>query len=116
MNIIYNIIAIIVAAIASLPVIILKKNFNNVKNIKNITPLQIIFMSIELLILTIIIYSGYSFFIYQNISLDVFYPVIKTVEIMIPVIVGVVSYNEKLNMYNYLGFLFLLLGIICIEA
>ena len=115
MNVINNIIAVLVAITAAQPVIVIKRYLNNVKNITDFSALQVTLMSIELLVLTIFIYSGYGFFIYKNISLAKFYPVVKTIEIIIPVIVSVVVYNQKLNMYKYLGFLFLLLGIICIE-
>ena len=113
MDIINNVLAILLAIVAAQPVILVKSHLNN---IKNITTLQNVFFCIKLLLLTIVIYVGYGFFIYKNISLALFYPVVKTVEIMVPVIIGVVIYNEKLNMYNYLGLIFLLLGIICIEA
>jgi multidrug transporter EmrE-like cation transporter len=116
MDIMYNVLAILLAIVAAQPVILVKSHLNNIKTIKNITTLQNVFFCIKLLLLTIVVYVGYGFFIYKNISLAVFYPVVKTVEIMVPVIIGVVIYNEKLNMYNYLGLLFLLLGIICIEA
>jgi multidrug transporter EmrE-like cation transporter len=69
----------------------------------------------ELLVLTIIIFGGYSYFIYKNISIAQFYPVVKMIEILVPVITGIIFYKEKLSYINYFGLFLTGIAIICME-
>lgn len=111
MNLYYNILAIILAIFAALPVIVIKQFFNN----KLFTLIPSIIVVFKLLILSIIIFGGYSYFLYKNISIAQFYPVVKMIEILVPVITGMVLYKEKLNYINYFGLLLTGIAIICME-
>jgi multidrug transporter EmrE-like cation transporter len=111
MNLYYNILAIILAIFAALPVIVIKQFFNK-KLFTLIPSLMLIF---ELLVLTIIIFGGYSYFIYKNISIAQFYPVVKMIEILVPVITGIIFYKEKLSYINYFGLFLTGIAIICME-
>ena len=44
-----------------------------------------------------------------------FYPIIKLIEMIIPVIVSVMVYKTKINNVNYIGILLAIVAIICIQ-
>jgi hypothetical protein len=111
MNLYYNFIAIIVAIISALPVIIINQFV--VKNI--FTRLQIFTISVELFFIYAVIIYSYFYFIFKKISLSQFFPMIKMIELVIPVIVGIILYKDKLNYINYFGLLLAIISIICIQ-
>jgi multidrug transporter EmrE-like cation transporter len=45
----------------------------------------------------------------------VFYPIIKIIEMIIPVIVSILVYKRKLNTVNYIGLLIAIIAIVCIQ-
>jgi len=111
MNLHNNILVIILAIFAALPVLVIKQFFAN--NIFTLIPN--LFLVLKLLILSIIIFGGYSYFIYKDISIVKFYPVIKLIEILVPVAVAMICYKEKLKFINYIGLLLTVGAIVCIE-
>jgi len=102
---------IILGIISSLPVVLIKIFMS--KNI--ITSFSIGLLIIELVILHGAADLGYVYFISQNISLAKFYPIIKCIELLIPIIFTVFAYGTKLNTINYIGILFALIAIVCIH-
>jgi multidrug transporter EmrE-like cation transporter len=111
MNLYQNILAIITAFFAALTIILLKKYFND----KNFTLINSAVTRVGLLILTAIVWCGYSYFLYNNVSIAQFYAVIKIIEICVPIVAGVLYFNTKLNYVNYVGLLLICIAVFCLE-
>jgi len=70
---------------------------------------------IKLIIVWSVVIGGYFYLIFKNIAMAQFYPIIKIVELIIPVIVSILYYKAKLLPINYIGILLAFITIICIE-
>jgi len=102
---------IILAVIAALPVILIKIFVS--KHI--FTSFSIGLLIIKLVTIYTFVTTGYLYFISNDISIAIFYPIIKCIEILIPIIFSVVVYKTKLNIINYIGIFFALMAIVCIH-
>jgi len=102
---------IILAIISALPVILIKIFME--ERIKSSASIGLLI--IKLVLLYTSVDSGYIYFIYNKISIAKFYPIIKCIELLIPIIFTVTVYGTKLNIINYLGIFFALTAIICIH-
>jgi len=111
MNLYHNLLAIIIALFAAATIIILKKYFHD----KDFSIPHSSMTLVGLLLLTLIIFGGYSYFLYHNVSIAQFYPVVKIIEIVVPIIAGVIFFKTKLNYVNYLGLLLIGIAIFCLE-
>jgi drug/metabolite transporter (DMT)-like permease len=102
---------IILAVISASPVILIKMFMEKAHK----SPISIGLLIIKLVLLYTSVVSGYIYFIYNKISIAKFYPIIKCVELLIPIIFTVTVYGTKLNLINYIGILFAFIAIICIH-
>lgn len=103
---------VIFLAIFSALSVILVKHFIS-KNIYNFNTISIFI--IQILILTVIVISGYFYFILKDISMARFYPMIKIIELLIPVIIAILIYKTKIYPINIIGIILAIIAIICIE-
>jgi multidrug transporter EmrE-like cation transporter len=113
MNLFYFFIITLVAIISSIPVIIVKQFVSTNQN--QYSFMSILIVLFELTILNILVIISYFYFITKKLSMAVFYPIIKIIEMIIPVIVSVLVYKRKLNTVNYIGLLIAIVAIVCIQ-
>jgi multidrug transporter EmrE-like cation transporter len=111
MNLFYFFIITLVAIISSIPIIIVKQFVST----NQYSFMSILIVLFELTILNILVIISYFYFITKKLSMTVFYPIIKIIEMMIPVIVGVLVYKRKLNTVNYIGLLIAIIAIVFIQ-
>jgi len=107
----YNIISLILSVISALPIILVKSFMTTF--IFNISTISL--LVIELFFLYGSIILGYIYLLYRNVPLAKFYPIIKLIELLIPVAVGIIYYKAKLSPINYFGIFLAIAAIICIE-
>ena len=101
MKTIYFFLFALAGIISALPVILCQKFYKD----NNYKFHRIIAIVVTLLILFIFINVIYFYSIFNNIKMGVFYPIIKLVEMFIPVIIGIFLYEEHYKIHNYIGFL-----------
>ena len=111
MNWIINILCIILAVFSAFTVLLIKSFIYTY----NYSFLSIFIFIFELIIVWIVVIVGYFYLIYKKISMAKFYPIIKIVELLIPVSIGIIYYKEKLIPINYVGIVLSLVSIICLE-
>ena len=111
MNLYYLSLCILGGFIAAMPVIVCQQ-FYNEDNYKFFRIL-IFFIIITTLwtLLTII----YLYFIFKKIQMGVFFPIIKIIEILFPIIISIIFYKDHYNIFNYMGFLTAIIAIILIS-
>jgi len=108
---IFYILIIILAILSALPVIFVKQFMKK----QDYSYFSIGLFIIELVILYTSLVSGYIFFIYKKISITTFYPIIKCIELLIPIIFAIVVYETKLQPINYFGIFLAIIAIVCIS-
>jgi drug/metabolite transporter (DMT)-like permease len=69
----------------------------------------------QIFFVTSVVVYGYFYFIFKKISMAQFYPIIKIIELIIPVFASIFYYKAKLIPLNYLGIILAILAIICLE-
>jgi multidrug transporter EmrE-like cation transporter len=111
MDVFYLFIILLVAILSALPVILVK----NFVATKQDSFISILIFIIEIVVLEFLIIISYFYFIIKKISMADFYPIIKLIEMLIPVIVSVLVYKDKINNINYIGLLLAIIAIICIQ-
>jgi hypothetical protein len=111
MNLFEFVIISLVAIISAIPVILVK----HLVATKEDSFMSILFFIIEIIIIYFLIILSYFYFITKKISMAIFYPIIKIVEMLIPVIVSVLIYKKKINTVNYIGLLLAIVAIVCIQ-
>jgi len=111
MNLFHFFIITLVAIISSIPVIIVKQFVST----NQYSFMSILIVLIKLTILNILVIISYFYFITKKLSMAVFYPIIKIIEMIIPVIVSILVYKRKLNTVNYIGLLIAIIAIVCIQ-
>ena len=111
MKVINNFICIILGIFSSLLILIIK----SFMLIKNYSFFSIVITIFKILLVTLIVISGYVYFIYNNINMYIFYPIIKIIELLIPVIVSIFYYKAKPKLINYIGIILAIISIIFIE-
>ena len=110
MNPIFLLLTTIAGVVSSTPVIVCQQFYNE----QNFTPLRIAGFVSLLIFLYSIITGFLYFYIYNNIKMGVFYPIIKIIEIFIPIFISIYFYKETYNMFNYIGFVFAIIAIFLI--
>jgi len=103
-----NIILILLGCISSCPVLLIKLFVTNpIFNIEELIPSLAFFHSA----------ADYTFYylLSNKISIAVFYPIIKLIEMMIPVLISIIYYKEQLKIINYVGIALAIIAIILIE-
>lgn len=90
----------LILAIFSAASVLIVRDFvaKNIYNFKTIS-----LFIIEILIVTIIVIGGYFYFILNKISMARFYPLVKIIELCIPVIAAILIYRAKMHPINYIG-------------
>jgi multidrug transporter EmrE-like cation transporter len=111
MDVFYLFIILLVAILSALPVIIVKHFVAS----KEDSFFSILILIIEIIILYFLIVISYFYFIVKKISMADFYPIIKLIEMMIPVIVSVLVYKKKIHTINYIGLFLATIAIVCIQ-
>jgi len=107
----FSLLYVLLAVLSALPVILIKIFMS-----KQVTSsLYIGLLIIALVILYTCVDCGYAYFIYHKISIAKFYPILKCLELLIPIIFTIIVYGTKLKLINYFGILFALFAIICIN-
>jgi multidrug transporter EmrE-like cation transporter len=81
---------------------------------KNYSFFSLVIFIIELIIVWVTVIIGYIYFIHNKIPMATFYPIIKIIELIIPVLVSVLYYKAQLIPINYVGIILAILAIICI--
>lgn len=99
---------------SSLPVLLIKQFYEH--NKMHFTTTDIIILLLKISVSFTLISFGYFYFIYHKISIATFYPLIKIVEILIPISVVIFYYNNaKYKLVNYIGIILAILAIIMIN-
>jgi hypothetical protein len=111
MDCLNNIICIILAIFSALSVLLVK-SFILIHNYSFFSILIFIF---ELIFVWSVVISGYFYLIYRKIAMATFYPIIKIIELLIPIIVSIIYYKDKLIPINYVGIILSIISIICLE-
>jgi multidrug transporter EmrE-like cation transporter len=111
MNWINNVICIILAFFSAFPVLLVR-SFIGIKYYSSLSIFSFIF---ELIFALIVVIAGYFYLIYKKISMATFYPIIKIIELLIPVAISILYYKDKLIPINYVGIVLSVISIICLE-
>lgn len=111
MNLLNFFLCIISGIIAACPVLICKQFFKE-KNFKYIRIFEFVLIIAVLWTLLTIFYLYY---IFNNINLGIFFPIIKLIEIFVPIILSILYFNDNYNFYNYLGYLCAFIAILLIS-
>lgn len=111
MNLFYFFIITIVAIISAIPVILIKQFIAT----KQYSFISILIIIIEIITLYFFITISYFYFITKKISMAIFYPIIKIIEMIVPIIVSILIYKNKLNNINYIGLFLAIIAIVCIQ-
>jgi len=112
MNWIINILCIILAFFSAFSVLLVRSFIF----INNYSFLSIFIFIFELIIVWVVVIVGYFYLIYKKIAMARFYPIIKIVELLIPVTISIIFYKEKLIPINYLGITLAIISIVCLEC
>jgi len=99
------------AIFSALPVIFVKQFMKK----HDYSSFSIGFFITLLVILYALTVYGYIFFIDKKISITTFYPVVKCIELLIPIIFAIIVYENKLQPINYFGIFLALISIVCIS-
>lgn len=111
----YDLILCLIAGfIAALPVIICQYYFYNT-NYKYPKYLRFLLFFSMIAILWSVLTLLYLYFVFNNIAMGQFFPIIKIIEIFIPIIISISLYKDSYNIYNYMGFVSALIAIILIS-
>jgi multidrug transporter EmrE-like cation transporter len=94
--------------IATMPVLVCEQYVNQ-KSFTLIT--FILLLTLLWSLLTII----YLYFIFHKVEMGIFFPIIKLIEIFIPILVSILFYKDQYNKYNYFGFLTSFIAIILLS-
>jgi len=111
MNYIDSILILFLAIASAFPVIIVRY-FIEEKIYDIFTIIKII---IQLIFLYTFLNLGYIYLIFHKIPMAQFYPIIKLIELIIPIIYSIVFFKDKLIPINYVGIVLAIIAIICIE-
>ena len=111
MDCLNNIICIILAIFSALSVLLVR-SFILIHNYSFFSILIFIF---EIIFVWSVVISGYFYLIYRKIAMATFYPIIKIIELLIPIIVSIIYYKDKLIPINYVGIILSIISIICLE-
>lgn len=114
MNLYYLSLCSLAGIIASFPVMVCQFYVNNgLHKYSKFFRLLLFILTITILwsLLTIL----YLYFIFNNVKMGEFFPIIKIIEIFVPIILSIIIYKETYNIYNYLGFISALIAIILIS-
>ena len=106
-----NVFYIILAILSALTVILIRLFIAT----NNFSFYSILIFIFELIFVYSFVVLGYFYLIYKKIAMATFYPIIKIIELLIPVIISVIYYKDKLIPINYIGIILSLISIICIE-
>jgi drug/metabolite transporter (DMT)-like permease len=101
-------VCIFLAIIGAGPVLLIRRFFAK----KDFSIYSYILLITLLLTITIAIYSLYYYLISSNINMIDFYPVTKTMEMLIPAMVSILVYGVKPKLFTYVGVTFSVLGVI----
>ena len=111
MNLFNFFLCIISGIIAACPVLICKQFFKE----HNFKYLRIIEFVLIITVLWTMLTLFYLYYIFKKINLGIFFPIIKLVEIFVPIILSILYFNENYNLYNYIGYLSAFIAIILIS-
>ena len=100
----------ILAIFSALPVIVVRA----FKKANKFNFLDILTLVIELIFLCSMVLMGYFYFIFNNISMAAFYPIVKIIELIIPVTISIIIYKDHILPINYIGIVLAIIAIICI--
>ena len=107
----YYILIIILAILSALPVIFIKQFMKK----QDYSPVSIGLFITMIVILYALTVCGYIFFIDKKISITTFYPIVKCIELLIPIIFAIIVYDNKLQPINKFGIFLALIAIVCIS-
>ena len=111
MNWIINVFYIFLAIFSALTVILIRLFIAT----NNFSFYSILIFIFKLIFVYSFVVVGYFYLIYKKISMATFYPIIKIIELLIPVSISVIYYKDKLIPINYIGIFLSLISIVCIE-
>ena len=111
MNLFFLSLCVLGGIIAAMPVIICKQFYKE----NNFKYFRIIIFIIIIAVLWGLLTSIYIYFIFNNIKMGIFFPIIKLIEIFIPIIISIIFYKDNYNIFNYFGFLTAFIAIILIS-
>ena len=107
----FHIVYIILAIFSALTVILIRLFIAT----NNFSFYSILIFIFKLIFVYSFVVVGYFYLIYKKISMATFYPIIKIIELLIPVSISVIYYKDKLIPINYIGIFLSLISIVCIE-
>jgi len=110
MKLYYLFLFILSGIISAIPVIICQEFYNG----KNYSFYRILGFIAIIGILSFIIFGSCYYYIYEKIKIGQFYPIIKIVETIVPIIISIYIYEQHYKLINYLGILVALVAIIMI--
>jgi multidrug transporter EmrE-like cation transporter len=111
MKLYYLFICIFAGFIAAMPVIVCQQFYNE----NNFKFFRIVLFFIIITTLWTILTIIYLYFIFKKIQMGVFFPIIKIIEILFPVIISIIFYKDHYNIFNYMGYLTALIAIILLS-
>jgi hypothetical protein len=100
----------ILAIFSALPVIIIRA----FKKANKFKLFDILTLVIELIFLCLMVFTGYFYFIFNNIAMADFYPIVKIIELIIPVVISIIIYKDHILPINYIGIVLAIIAIFCI--
>jgi len=106
-----NLYCLLLAILSAIPILLVQMFVKtNIYSVSSFAELIL-----RVIILYVSIYSLYFYFFMNNISMAVFFPVTKVIELLIPIIFSIVVYKLKLKFINYIGIFLALLSIIFVQ-
>jgi multidrug transporter EmrE-like cation transporter len=102
-----NFLFIFLGLISAGPVILVKQY--------TVAPFNFFLLVLALVVYYSLVVSFYYYFLSNKIALTGFYPIVKLIEMFVPVLIGIFYYNHNLKLINYVGLFCAILAIIFIE-